>query len=56
MALYEEISRWPLREALLAYIELMKEDAFTTYQQMLDWYMQGRLADKPRLPEILKDG
>jgi hypothetical protein len=41
---------------LLAYIDkIMKPEALETYKHLLDWYMNGKLKDKPQIPPILRD-
>jgi hypothetical protein len=50
------ILRWPIREGLLKYLELIKADAQALYYRELELYGQGLLKEKPKLPRILRDG
>lgn len=53
---YEAVARWPLREALLAYVALLKRDARDAYEHARNRYMHGRyMQSAPELPGILKD-
>ena len=53
------ISRWPIREALLAYVARLKAEALTAFRfESLMWgvlapYAKKR-SDPPKIPEILK--
>jgi len=53
------VSRWPIREALMAYLHQLKRDAMESYRmEFLAWAsMAPHSANKvepPPLPEILK--
>jgi hypothetical protein len=58
-ALYGAVARWPLREALLAYVERIKASARAQYDQaMLIWAAlapHAKNSRQPDLPPILKD-
>ena len=59
-ARYAAVARWPLREALLAYLERIRASARAQYDQaMLIWAAlapHAKNARQPDLPAILKDG
>ncbi len=54
---YDAVLRWPLREALLAYIERLKASARQLYDRdLLIWAIlapYSKDARAPKLPEIL---
>lgn len=58
-ALYRAVERWPLREALLAYLERIRASARAQYDQaMLIWAAlapHAKNARQPDLPPILKE-
>jgi hypothetical protein len=47
------VLRWPIREGLLAYVEMMKDDARELYYQEMQLYGLHILKKPPKLPEIL---
>lgn len=56
---YRAIVRWPLREALLAFVAKLKRDALDNYKHELSiWAALAphtkKPADAPKLPPILK--
>lgn len=56
----DEIADWPIREALLAYVERMKDAAATAHRwDLLTWAVlaphQKKPGKPPRLPRILRD-
>lgn len=54
MERFESVLRWPVREGLLAYIEVLKEDAATDFRfQVLAYRIAG--GKKPTLPKILEE-
>ncbi len=59
---YREVTRWLLREALLAYSQKLKNDAREAYRfdvlaylLQLPWRKKGAKSQAPVIPEILKD-
>jgi hypothetical protein len=52
------VARWPIREALLAYLEALKQDALEAYRQARLEYAVvspwSKKAEPPDLPEILR--
>jgi hypothetical protein len=52
------VSRWPVREAILAYLKLMKDSALENHKtSMLMWSSLSAFGGKvkaPVLPEILR--
>jgi hypothetical protein len=50
------VLRWPIREGLLAYVEILKQDATDQYKLELLMYALGKMKKPPSLPRILKDG
>ena len=53
------ISRWPIREALLAYVARLKEEALKAFRfESLMWAVLApharRKSDPPKIPAILK--
>ncbi len=54
-----EVVRWPLREALLAYLARLRKEAMENYRtELLVWAILApyakRKTDPPRAPDILK--
>ena len=47
---------WHVREGLLAYVELLKQDAREEYRQAELFFAMGKLKKLPPLPRILRDG
>ena len=52
------VLRWPLREALVAYVEAERASALAMYRHEQSLYVVGGLKNAPGLPGILrtKDG
>lgn len=53
------VSRWPIREALMAYLERVKREAMETYRmEFLAWASMAphsaKKIDPPEIPDILK--
>jgi hypothetical protein len=56
-----EVARWPLREALLAYVARMKEEAIVSHRhETLVWAFlapyQKKSSKPPPVPRILRKG
>lgn len=45
---------WPVREGLLAFVELLRKDALANYERQLDQFIAGGRKKKPPVPSILK--
>lgn len=50
-----EVASWPLAEGLICYVEILKVEAARAYHQEFDWYVNGKIEKKPKLPRILRD-
>lgn len=48
--------KWPVREGLLKYIELLKDDAREQFNLGQILFGLGALEKPPRTPSILRDG
>lgn len=45
---------WPVREGLIAYIELLQRDAVESYRHECALYAAGGLKAAPTIPKILE--
>jgi hypothetical protein len=56
---YQDVFRWPLAEALVAFEEKLKQDAQQGYiVEYISWNIRAQAGSKekpPRLPDILQD-